>query len=38
MQPLQRVLQLDQPVGADEAEDAADDQGDGDQDFRNKSS
>jgi hypothetical protein len=37
MKPLQRVLELDQPVGADEAEDAADDKGDGDQDFRKSS-
>jgi hypothetical protein len=36
VQPLQRVLQFDQPVGPDEAEDAADDKRDGDQEFGNK--
>src|SRR6056297_4167691 len=33
MQPLQGILQLDEPVGPDQSEDAADDQKDGDKKF-----
>ncbi len=36
METLNGVLELDQPVGADEAEDPADDQGKGDEEFRGK--